>query len=98
MTEDYSSLLKETVKRVPPYVPGKSVSETIAEYGLDPASFIKLSSNENPLGPSPKAEAAAREAAAGASVYPLADLRFLREAIASRTGFPVGSVVVSSAL
>ncbi len=95
MTEDYSSLLKETVKRVPPYVPGKSVSETIAEYGLDPASVIKLSSNENPLGPSPKAEAAAREAAAGASVYPLADLRFLREAIASRTGFPVGSVVVS---
>jgi len=37
------------------YEPGKPIEETARELGVDPATIIKLASNENPLGPSPKA-------------------------------------------
>ena len=47
------------------YQPGKPIEETARELGLDPHDIVKLASNENPLGPSPKAvEAIARAAAA----------------------------------
>jgi histidinol-phosphate aminotransferase len=44
------------VAQVPPYVPGKPIKELQRELGL--TSCVKLASNENPLGPSPKAVAA----------------------------------------
>ena len=37
------------------YEPGKPIEETARELGVDPSTIIKLASNENPLGPSPKA-------------------------------------------
>ena len=36
------------------YEPGKPIEETARELGVDPAEIVKLASNENPLGPSPK--------------------------------------------
>ena len=39
------------VRHIAPYVPGKPIEELAREYGLDPASIVKLASNENPLGP-----------------------------------------------
>ncbi|MBX3039242.1 MAG: histidinol-phosphate transaminase [Bdellovibrionaceae bacterium] len=51
-----------------PYRPGKPISETQREYGLK--TVYKLASNENPLGPSPKALAAVREALAHQHFYP----------------------------
>src|SRR5690606_25293768 len=42
------------------YEPGKPIEETARELGLDPASIVKLASNENPLGPSPLAIEAMR--------------------------------------
>ncbi len=45
-----------------PYEPGKPVDDVARELGLDPASIIKLASNENPLGPSPLAMAAMHKA------------------------------------
>ena len=44
------------------YEPGKPVEELAREMGLDPSQIIKLASNENPLGPSPKALEAMRAA------------------------------------
>lgn len=44
-----------------PYQPGKPVSELAREMGLEPASIVKLASNENPLGPSPMAMAAVHQ-------------------------------------
>src|SRR6185312_10326880 len=42
------------------YEPGKPIEETARELGADARDIIKLASNENPLGPSPKALAAMR--------------------------------------
>jgi histidinol-phosphate aminotransferase len=55
-----------------PYVPGRGVEEVARELGMDPADLTKLSSNENPHGPSPAAVEAIHEAAATVSVYPKA--------------------------
>ena len=51
-----------------PYKPGKPISETQREYGL--SRVIKLASNENPLGPSPKAVAAIRQCLEQQHRYP----------------------------
>lgn len=51
-----------------PYRPGKPISETQREYGL--TKVIKLASNENPLGPSPKALEAVRRALSQQHLYP----------------------------
>ena len=51
-------LAPDHVRNIARYVPGKPVEELAREYDLDPATIIKLASNENPRGPSPKALAA----------------------------------------
>jgi histidinol-phosphate aminotransferase len=55
----------EHIARLSPYVPGKPIDEVQRELGL--TDVIKLASNENPLGPSPKALAAIE--AAARSIY-----------------------------
>ena len=52
------------------YDPGKPIEETARELGLDPNEIIKIASNENPLGPSPKAVEAMKEAAEWVHIYP----------------------------
>jgi histidinol-phosphate aminotransferase len=54
----------------PVYQPGRPITHVAREFGLDPARIDKLASNENPLGPSPKALAAATAALAGVNLYP----------------------------
>ena len=66
------------------YDPGKPIEETARELGLDPSSIIKMASNENPLGPSPKAVEAMREAATGVNIYPDGGGYKLRTAIAEK--------------
>jgi histidinol-phosphate aminotransferase len=63
-----------------PYVPGKPIEELQRELGL--ARVIKLASNENPLGPSPKALAALSEGTATLHRYPDGGAHRLREALA----------------
>ena len=53
MSFDPTSLAAPGVARLTPYQPGKPVEELEREYGVSDA--LKLASNENPLGPSPKA-------------------------------------------
>ena len=45
------------VRSIAPYRPGRPIGEVARELGLDPAGIVKLASNENPLGMSPKAVA-----------------------------------------
>jgi len=54
----------------PVYQPGKPISEVAREFGLDPHQIDKLASNENPLGPSPKAMEAAAAAVREVNLYP----------------------------
>jgi histidinol-phosphate aminotransferase len=54
----------------PVYQPGKPISEVAREFGLEPHQIDKLASNENPLGPSPKAMEAAAAALREVNLYP----------------------------
>jgi histidinol-phosphate aminotransferase len=65
-----------------PYVPGKPIEELQRELGL--TRVIKLASNENPLGPSPKAMAVINEGVATLHRYPDGGAFRLREALADR--------------
>jgi histidinol-phosphate aminotransferase len=65
-----------------PYVPGKPIEELQRELGL--SRVIKLASNENPLGPSPKAIAVLNEGASTLHRYPDGGAFRLREALADR--------------
>ncbi|MDE1887594.1 MAG: histidinol-phosphate transaminase, partial [Gammaproteobacteria bacterium] len=65
-----------------PYEPGKPVSELQREFGV--RDVIKLASNENPLGPSPRALAAVRATLGGMAIYPDAQAYELRRTLAAR--------------
>ena len=58
------------VRAIAPYQPGKPISELARELGLNEADIVKLASNENPLGPSPRALAAAQDALYDMALYP----------------------------
>ncbi|MFO7173170.1 MAG: histidinol-phosphate transaminase [Bacillota bacterium] len=72
------------VAAIPPYVPGLSPGEVMRELGI--ADVVKLASNENPLGPSPLAVAAAARAAAQGHLYPEGTAPSLRRALAAAWG------------
>jgi hypothetical protein len=57
--------IPEYIKAIDPYVPGKPLEELEREYGI--SDSIKLASNENPLGPSPKAVTAIQQSTVQAS-------------------------------
>lgn len=69
------------------YEPGKPIEETARELDVDLTAIIKLASNENPLGPSPKALEAMRVALAQSHLYPDGGAFYLRNAIAKHLGF-----------
>jgi len=75
------------LRDLPVYEPGKPIEETARELGAHPDEIIKLASNENPLGPSPKALAAMRAALDAAHLYPDGGGFYLREALAKKLGF-----------
>ncbi|HMK23103.1 MAG TPA: histidinol-phosphate transaminase, partial [Terriglobales bacterium] len=70
------------IQSLSPYVPGKPIEELQRELGL--ARVIKLASNENPLGPSPKALAALAGAGSSLHRYPDGGAYQLRQALADR--------------
>ncbi len=68
------------------YEPGKPIEETARELGTDADQIIKLASNENPLGPSPRAVAAMQATLDASHLYPDGGGYYLREALASSLG------------
>ena len=77
-----------------PYVPGLSIEEIQAKYGL--SSVIKLASNENPLGVSPVVQQVLAKAAAQAFRYPQNHTPRLASAIAGAMGVPAEMVVAGN--
>ncbi len=76
------------------YEPGKPIEDVARELGLKPEEIIKLASNENPLGPSPKALAAMREMLERSHFYPDGGGYYLREAIAAKVGLKRENVIL----
>ncbi|GGL58530.1 histidinol-phosphate transaminase [Halocalculus aciditolerans] len=68
------------------YQAGRGIEEVARELGRDPAEFVKLASNENPLGPSPAAIAALEDAASDVHHYPTAAHADLTAALADEWG------------
>lgn len=76
------------------YEPGKPIEDVARELGLRPQDIIKLASNENPLGPSPKALTAMHETLERANFYPDGGGYYLREAIAQKMGLERANVIL----
>ena len=90
------SFANQHVLELVAYQPGKPIEETARELGLNPHDIVKLASNENPLGPSPKAVEAIARAAAGVNIYPDGAAFRLRSAIAEFCGVEFGQTVVGT--
>ena len=82
------------VRAISPYQPGKPITELAREMGLPVERIVKLASNENPLGMSPKARKAVEAAIAGIERYP--DQFDLIRALAGHCGVDMGQVVLGN--
>ena len=80
------SLVKPGLLTQPVYEPGRPIEDVARDLGLDPATIIKLASNENPFGPSPRAVEAATRALAQGQLYPDGACIALRQKLSSRHG------------
>src|SRR5437879_3678507 len=81
MTRAIEDLIPDYLRGLPVYVPGKPIEEVERELRIH---AVKLASNENPLGPSPKGIAAAKAALADANRYPDGGTHALRQTLAER--------------
>lgn len=84
-------LVTASIEGLVPYEGGKPIEEVVREFGVDDP--VKLASNENPLGPSPRALEAAARALADVHRYPDGAAYRLREAIAATHGVPMAEVL-----
>ena len=78
------------------YEPGKPIEETARELNVDPGVIIKLASNENPFGPSPKSLAAMHAALENAQLYPDGGGFYLRNALANKLGFAPENIILGN--
>lgn len=80
------NLAPNYIQAIAPYQGGKPISELAREMGLNEADIVKLASNENPLGMSPKAQMAVEEAIGDIARYPDGNSFALRDAVAKKFG------------
>jgi len=86
--------LPSHIATLSPYVPGKPVEELERELGI--TGCVKLASNENPLGPSPKALAALHGVLEDLNRYPDGSGYALRKAIAGKLDWPMDGVILGN--
>ncbi|HSJ99249.1 MAG TPA: histidinol-phosphate transaminase [Myxococcota bacterium] len=89
-------LAPANVRAIAPYVPGKPIEETARELGIAPRDILKMASNENPLGPSPKALEAIRGALGELHYYPDGSGFALKEVIARRLAVRPDNIVLGN--
>jgi histidinol-phosphate aminotransferase len=92
----FESLVKPAVLTQPVYEPGKPIEEVARELGLDPAGIIKLASNENSFGPSPRALLAAQHALLHGELYPDGGCFALRQKLAAARGLAADQFIVGN--
>ncbi len=84
------------IRAIAPYQPGKPISELAREMGLAEADIVKLASNENPLGISPKARLAIADCLDDLALYPDGNGYALKVAIAARLGVDLDAIVLGN--
>jgi len=93
-TGSQMALVPDYIQNLKNYVPGKTVEEVQRELGL--TSILKLASNENSLGPSPRALEAIRRSLSHVNRYPDASGFSLRSKLAERFQVKLGNVVLGA--
>ncbi len=89
-------LALDRVISIPPYPPGRPIAAVAREFGLDPAKIVKLASNENPLGPSPRAQQAVIAATGAMAPYPDFDTFALKESLSRSLGVSAERIMPGS--
>jgi len=84
------------IRSIAPYQPGKPISELARELGLEEKNIIKLASNENPLGVSPKAQQAIRSVLDGLALYPDGNGFELKHALSRHLGVGMNQLVLGN--
>jgi histidinol-phosphate aminotransferase len=84
----------EYIKTIKPYVPGKPVEELERELGI--TGSIKLASNENPLGPSPRAIEALEKSVTGLNRYPDGSAYYLKKSLSARVGISSDEIILGN--
>ena len=84
------------IRAIAPYQPGKPISELAREMGLDETDIVKLASNENPLGVSPKARAAIAACLDDLALYPDGNGFELKAAISGKLGVEIAGIVLGN--
>jgi histidinol-phosphate aminotransferase len=88
-----AALAPANIRAIAPYQGGKPISELAREMGLNEADIVKLASNENPLGMSPKAQMALEEAIYEIARYPDGNSFALRDAVSQKYGVQPAQIV-----
>jgi histidinol-phosphate aminotransferase len=91
-----SQLAPEYIRSIAPYQPGKPISDVARELGLAEEEIIKLASNENPLGPSPKALEAIAKALPDLALYPDGGGFALKEVICRKFGVTPAQIILGN--
>lgn len=94
MKEDMEVRARKALQNITPYVPGKPIWELQSELGL--TQVIKLASNENPLGPSPKAIEAISRSVHDINRYPDSNTLELRNSIAAELKLHQDQFIISN--
>lgn len=87
---------RECVRALREYTPGKSIEEVAEKYGVPRERIVKLASNENPLGPSPRAVEAIMRTAKNLHIYPEMGAWRLREALSNYLGVSPKRIIVGN--
>ena len=96
MISDPCERAPANIRAIAPYQPGKPISELARELGLAERTIIKLASNENPLGASPKGVAAAQASLADIARYPDGSGFDLKAALAQKFGVAANRMVLGN--
>ncbi len=91
---DFSALAAPGVRGLQPYQPGKPIEELEREYGVK--NVIKLASNENPLGPSPKALEAMQRVLGQVWLYPDGNGFALKQRLATHLDVPLNQLTLGN--
>lgn len=92
----FAQLANPGILTQPVYEPGKPIETVARELGLDPAGIIKLASNENPHGTSPKALTAIQRALGEINLYPDGGYFSLRQKLAAKHGLGMDQFVIGN--
>jgi len=91
-----AELVPKYIRAIAPYQAGKPIAELAREMGLDPASIVKLASNESPLGMSPRVRAALEAALPALARYPDSNGFELKSLIARQLGLSAQQIVLGN--